>query len=317
MGRKNAARLIGSPIPEGVRFELGETVSLAVRNADHDVGVHVYPQTHFFRDFFSSFPLIRGVVRLFSCLSRFFSGLNGSALLNPQESARGTARIRKTAKLFQTTPQSIYALVDFLWIPVLFLGGLWLIPYLVQLLLETFNGIPRFAVNAVCCAFRVAGLFLSVAMVSRLKLINRYSMYRGAMAKVTNAYEIYGANVTEAEISHSSLLTERSDGVFLLLVLSLTIIGGALIRTDAVWLRIPVRIGLILVASALVGEILLPIEHARADTILSRLRSRMARLQLVFTLEPHPQMLEVALCALHAATENDISDVIDEKVGSL
>ena len=152
---------------------------------------------------------------------------------------------------------------------------------------------------------------MSVAVVSRFKLINRLSMYRGAIAKVTNAYEIYGANVTEAEVARSSDLTERSDGAFLLIALSIALIGFALVRTEYVWVALAVRIGILVISAAIAGEILHPIENARADTIFARLRSRFARLQWLFTLEAHPQMIEVALQALHAATENDLSEVIE------
>lgn len=311
MNRRNTSRLVGTPVEEGVRFELGETVSLAVRNADHDIAIHVYQQPRFFRDLFSKIPLARGVVQMLSAISRFFSGLRFSQLLNPQSAMRGTPRARRIAKLFQTTPQFLAGLADILLIPAAFLAGLWLIPRLIELLLSAFSGIPHFAVNAVCCAFRIAGLFLSVAVVSRLKLINRLSMYRGAIAKVTNAYEIYGANVTEAEVARSSELTERSDGAFLLIALSIALIGFALVRTEYVWVALAVRIGILVISAAIAGEILHPIENARADTIFARLRSRFARLQWLFTLEAHPQMIEVALQALHAATENDLSEVIE------
>ncbi len=311
MNRRNTSRLVGTPVEEGVRFELGETVSLAVRNADHDIAIHVYQQPRFFRDLFSKIPLARGVVRMLSAISRFFSGLRFSQLLNPQSAMRGTPRARRIAKLFQTTPQFLAGLADILLIPAAFLAGLWLIPRLIELLLSAFSGIPHFAVNAVCCAFRIAGLFLSVAVVSRFKLINRLSMYRGAIAKVTNAYEIYGANVTEAEVARSSELTERSDGAFLLIALSIALIGFALVRTEHVWVALAVRIGILVISAAIAGEILHPIENARADTIFARLRSRFTRLQWLFTLEAHPQMIEVALQALHAATENDLSEVIE------
>lgn len=90
MNRRNTSRLVGTPVEEGVRFELGETVSLAVRNADHDIAIHVYQQPRFFRDLFSKIPLARGVVRMLSAISRFFSGLRFSQLLqSPVRNARG------------------------------------------------------------------------------------------------------------------------------------------------------------------------------------------------------------------------------------
>ena len=297
---------------EGVRFELGETVSLAVRNADHDIAIHVYQQPRFFRDLFSKIPLARGVVRMLSAISRFFSGLRFSQLLNPQSAMRGTPRARRIAKLFQTTPAISCRACRYSSDSRGVSGGaLADSPSDRSRCFPPFPEYPHFAVNAVCCAFRIAGLFLSVAVVSRLKLINRLSMYRGAIAKVTNAYEIYGASVTEAEVARSSELTERSDGAFLLIALSIALIGFALVRTEYVWVALAVRIGILVISAAIAGEILHPIENARADTIFARLRSRFARLQWLFTLEAHPQMIEVALQALHAATENDLSEVIE------
>ncbi len=311
MARKNSPRLIGTPVEEGARFELGETVSLAVRSSERDIAVHVYSQPRFFRELFSRVPLARGITRLLASLSRFFSGLQYSSLMHPQLSVRGGAKMRKTARLFQTTPQVISAMITALLAPIALLSGLWLLPWLVERLLNAFGGVPYLAVNLVACAFRIAGLYLSVAVCARMKLLNRLSMYRGAIAKVTNAYEIYGANPTEAEVRRSPELTERSDGAFLLIALSLMMIGCALVRVDSAWLAILVRLGMLFAGAAIADECILPIENARADSILAHLRRRYARLQLLFTLDAHPQMLEVALCALRAAIDNDVSDEID------
>ena len=88
-------------------------------------------------------------------------------------------------------------------------------------------------------------------------------------------------------------------------------IGCALVRVDSAWLAILVRLGMLFAGAAIADECILPIENARADSILAHLRRRYARLQLLFTLDAHPQMLEVALCALRAAIDNDVSDEID------
>lgn len=311
MARKHSPRLIGTPVEEGARFELGETVSLAVRSSERDIAVHVYSQPHFFRELFSRIPLARGVTRLLSSFLRFFAGLSFSSLMHPQLSVRGSAKMRRTARLFQTTPQLITALITALLAPAALLCGLWLLPWLIERLLLALGGVPYIAVNLITCAFRIAGLYLSVAVCARMKLLNRLSMYRGAIAKVVNAYEIYGANPTDAEVRRSPELTERSDGSFWLTTLALMLVGCALVRVDSALLAILVRLGILFAAAAIADECILPIENARADSVLARLRRRYARLQLLFTLEAHPQMLEVALCALRAAVENDVSDEID------
>ena len=84
--------------------------------------------------------------------------------MHPQLSVGGGAKMRKTARLFQTTPQVISAMITALLAPIALLSGLWLLPWLVERLLNAFGGVPYLAVNLVACAFRIAGLYLSVAV---------------------------------------------------------------------------------------------------------------------------------------------------------
>ena len=64
--------------------------------------------------------------------------------------------------------------------------------------------LPRFemsrtAVNAVACAVRVLCMLLCALLVPRLRVVNRFAMYRGAINKVLNAIPDDGEkDVTQA-----------------------------------------------------------------------------------------------------------------------
>jgi len=155
--------------------------------------------------------------------------------------------------------------------------------------------------------FRVLGAMLSVYAVCRLRLINRLCMYRGAASKVINAYAAYGTGLTHETVLLSSRLTDKSDGSFLVIVLLASVAAFSCVRTSGLLAQMCIRTGIILAIAAVVNEILLPLENANPNGKLAKLRGPLMELQHLFTIEPHNQMIEVALCAFRAACENDLT----------
>ena len=180
-------------------------------------------------------------------------------------------------------------------------------PAAVEALLVQVEGLPRFAVNALCCALRMAGAVLGVYAVCRLKLIRRLCMYRGAACKVLNAYEASGPELTPEEVVLSPRLTDRSDGAFLIAVMLAALAAFACFRTDGIAAQLAYRAAALLAsaAAAVVGEIVRALERAHPNGIGATLRVPLVSLQHLFTIEPHAQMIEVALCAFHAACDGD------------
>lgn len=299
--------VLATPVAEGVRFEVGRSTACAVRNRRRDITVRVRRERRLLRSILGRIPLVRGVIRLFAAIASFFSGLSESAKMEPREAVRSSAFTQEFARLFRTSPQSVVACLSALAIaailPAMMLG----LPKLVEAALLALPGLPRFAVNAVCCMFRVLGALLSVYMICRLRIVNRLCMYRGAAGKVINAYEAYGAGLTHEEVVLSPRLTDRSDGAFLVVVVLLSIIAFACVRTDDLLLQLAYRAGAILAIAAVVNEIILPLERANPNGVLATVRQPLMELQHLFTIEPHNQMIEVALCAFRAAYENDLS----------
>lgn len=305
MSKKNDSRITHMPVCEGVRFDVGSATAYAVRNEDRDITVRVCQNDAFFRRLAEKIPLLRGIVRMFSCVGTLFASLAESARLDPQTTIRGSRITRQIAELFRTTPQSMAALLSGIAILVILPAFVVGLPMLVEALLLSVYGIPRFAINAVCCAFRVMGAVLAIYMICRLRVVNRLCMYRGAACKVANAYEAYGPNLTHEEVLLSSRLTDKSDGAFLIVVLLLALIGFSCFRTGSFGLQLVFRLSVLLASAAIAGELLRPLERARPDTMGAALRAPVVNLQHLFTIEPHNQMIEVALCAFRAALEND------------
>ena len=296
-----------TPAAEGVRFEYGTATACAVRNRHRDMTVRVVQKDHILRNILEHIPLVRGVARLIGALCSPLDAINESARLKPRSALRGSAFTREFARLFRMKPQSIAAFGTALLIPILLLTLFVGMPSMVESVLLHIPGLPRAVVNIVCCMFRMLCAALSVYAVSRLRLINRLCMYRGAASKVINAYEIYGTGLTHETVLLSSRLTDKSDGAFLIVVMLASILGFACVRTGDMLTQLCVRTGIILAAAAVINEILLPLENAGSNSRLAALRRPLMELQHLFTIEPNNQMIEVALCAFRAACENDLS----------
>ena len=300
-------RIACTPVAEGVRFEVGHASACAVRNEQRDISVRVRRRGHFLCELLERVPLVRGVVRLFTAIASLLRGIGEAERLKPQSVVRGSAFTRRFAALFQTTPQSLIGLLDGFFIPIILLALMIGMPMLVEQGLFAIGGLPRFAVNTICLSFRIAGAILSIYFICRLKLISRLCMYRGASAKVFNAYETYGPNLSHEDALLSSRLTDKSDGAFLIVVLLASLIGFACFRTDVLLMQLGYRVGVILTAAAVLNELVLPLERARPETLGATLRAPLVGLQHLFTIEPHNQMIEVAVCAFRAAYENDVA----------
>jgi len=300
-------RLRATPAVEGVRFEYGTAAACAVRNRRKDLTVRVVQTDHTLRNILERIPLVRGAARLLGALNALFRAINESTRLKPRSAYRGSAFTREFARLFQIEPQSIAAAGTALLIPVIALALFVGMPAMIEALLLSLPGLPRAVVNIVCCMFRMLGALLSVYAVSRLRLINRLCMYRGAASKVINSYEVYGTGLTHETVLLSSRLTDRSDGAFLIVVMLVSIAAFACVRTGGLLAQLCTRAGILFAAAAIVNEIVLPLENANPNGTLAALRRPLVELQHLFTIEPHNQMIEVALCAFRAACENDLT----------
>ncbi|MBE5808409.1 MAG: DUF1385 domain-containing protein, partial [Clostridiales bacterium] len=236
-----------------------------------------------------------------------WDALNESGELEPQKSLHGRGVSRSLARLFRTTPQAMAALCTTILMPLVMVLALVVLPQLSGLAM-TAAGQPRAIANGVACAVRILGLFLGTFLIGRLKLIDRLCMYRGASAKVANAYRVNGAELTHEQAVLSPRITSESDGAFLLLSLAVSFIVFAVIAPGSPLYGPAGRVIALLATAGAVNELVRPLERAKPDSLVFALGRPYRALQHLFTIEPHNQMIEVAICALQAAQQNDLSE---------
>ena len=294
-----------TPVAEGVRIQVGSVTAFAVRQDSKDVALRLRREYHPARDAMERIPFLRGIVRLITSVADFLDGVSESAQLMPQQIVKGTRFEQRFATLFRIHPTSLVASLSIL--AVLFLiGGLVIAgPWaLVKFVLPRYE-LSREAINAIACATRVLAMLLCALLVPRLRVVDRFAMYRGAINRVLNAAPGDDGLVTQQAAEKASFLSRRSNAAFILTVLILSVIAFALIRTFTLPIQLLVRVLTVLAIAAVLNEPIRALERAKATPLVNALLGPQLLLERCLTRRPHAQMVEVAVYAYNAAKEKD------------
>ena len=305
MSRKKKLHFSASPVAEGVRFSVGSATAFAVRRKTKDVALRIRRERHPIRRFCENVPFLRGMIRLVCSVGDLLDGIFESAELEPQRISKGTRFEQKFAELFSIHPESMVAFGTALLIPIILVGLIFAVPAGAARLIRANPGVSRAAVNAIVCLIRVMGTFGAIWLLTRLRVINRLRMYQGAINKVMNACETDGRRVSHASAAVASRLYRASDGAFVTVVILISIVVFAFIRTFTLPVQLIVRALLMLVVAGIVNEPIRLIENLDDEHPLAVLKKPHMWLERMFVLEPHNQMVEVAVYAFNAAREND------------
>ena len=303
-------RFSGTPVAEGVRLEVGRYTVFAVRNADKDISVRMRREPRILLRTLMRIPFLRGAVRMLRDVHRFFDGLSESSELNPQQVVRGTAFERKVAQLLGVHPQRVVAWIDALLLLLIAALCLFAAPLGAEAFLLKYAGLPRAAVNGIVCALRILGFLLAIGLGCHLPLFKRLLMYRCAINRATNCYECRDALTLENAMEYPDC-TRRSEPAFLICVMIISMILFSWIRTDGVLLTLAVRLAILLGVAAMLNEPFSALEAAELNWATRILRAPIDLIQHMTTLEPHPQVMEVALCAFRAALGEIDEEVTD------
>ena len=305
MPNNDSQKVHASPVAEGVRIQVGNATAFAVRQDSKDVALRLRREYHPARDAMERIPFLRGIVRLITSVADFLDGVSESAQLMPQQIVKGTRFEQRFATLFRIHPPSLVASLSIL--AVLFLiGGLVIAgPWaLVKFVLPRYE-LSREAINAIACATRVLAMLLCALLVPRLRVVDRFAMYRGAINRVLNAAPGDDGLVTQQAAEKASFLSRRSNAAFILTVLILSVIAFALIRTFTLPVQLLVRVLTVLAIAAVLNEPIRALERAKATPLVNALLGPQLLLERCLTRRPHAQMVEVAVYAFNAAKEND------------
>lgn len=303
-------RFGGTPVAEGVRLEVGKYTVFAVRNADKDISVRMRREPRVLLRTMMRIPLVRGAVRMLRDIHRFFDGLSESSELEPQQIVRGTIVERRIAQLFGVHPQRIVAWIDAIAMLLIAFVCMYAVPLGAEALLLDYAGLTRAAVNGVVCAARICGFLLAIGLSCHLRLFRRMLMYRCAINKATNCYECHGALTLENAMEYPRY-ARRSEPAFLTAVMVMSMVLFSLIRTDGILLTLAVRLAILLGVAAVLNEPFSALETAELNWATRILRAPIDLIQHMTTLEPHPQVMEVALCAFRAALGEIDEEVTD------
>lgn len=285
------SRITLRPTLEGVHASADRREALAVRTQDGSIAVRLmHPQKE---HPLAHTPLLRGVLRLFSAVSGTVRLCGVARSLHPQELTRPTRGERALAQVLHISPLTLTGLGTGLGILLIALAFAAL-PLLAEQALSPLSFGLR---TALLCALRCILLLAAVSSCFRMKFLRRTAMYRGAANKAADCL----ASGLEPDIENvlfSRRLAAKSDPAFLLLTALVFIILGSVLPLDFdhLLLRVPVRIALIPVIAAVLNEFIRPIER-HPDSLL---HAPLDLLQRTFTLEPHSEMLEVAVTAVRA-----------------
>ena len=298
----------GMPVSEGVRLEAGAYTVFAVRNANRDISVRLRREPRGLLRACMRIPFLRGVARLIRDVVRFFDGLSESAELEPQRPVRGTAVERALAKLLRIHPQTLVVLTSAILIPVIAFLGLYAAPKGIEFLLRRYLTLSRAGLNAAVCAMRAFSLLAVVAGVGRLRVCRRLLMYAGAINKAVNCYECRDELSAESAAAYP-IVARHSESAFVVGVLFLALVAFPWLPAQVLPLAVLTRIIVLLLIAALLNEPYSALERAKLTLPVRVLRAPMDFLQHMTALEPHPQMLEVAVCAIEAVLGESVEEV--------
>ncbi len=305
MAEYSISEINAAPLAEGARFTLGGATAFAVRQESKDVALRIRRGGSGARRTLARIPFVRGIARFAYGVADLIGGLSESADLEPQHIAKGTRAERRTARWLQLHPESMVAFGSGI-LMLLILGALlFAMPLGVEALLSRAD-LPRAGANAIACAARVLGLVGALALIPRLRVVRRLRMYQGAINKVINTYQENSGHVTFEAAKDAFYIAPRSDMAFITLVLALSVVAYALVRTYTLPVQLLVRVLLLMVVAALVNEPLKALEDMNPEDPAAPLIEPMLWLERLFAAEPHPEMVEVAVFAFNAARENDI-----------
>lgn len=293
-------RFSGAPVAEGVRLEVDHYTIFAVRNADKDISVRLRREPRALVRTLMRVPLLRGMVRLMRDVACFFDGLAESSELHPQHPVRGTKAERMIARILKIHPQTLVAWTSAILIPIIAFVCLFAAPQGIDLLLRRQFALSHAALSAIVCVARIFGALLAVGCVGRLRVFRRLLMYKGAFNKVLNCYEC-GDELTPENAAQYPLHARRSEPAFLIGVLIFSLILFALLPMQGLLAGAATRLAMIFCAAAILNEPYAALEMAELGPVVRVLRAPMDFAQHITALEPHPQMLEVVICAFETA----------------
>lgn len=296
----------GQAVMEGVMMKNGDRYAVAVRKPDKEIIVKTSESPSFIRGKkILSLPFIRGVFSFVDSLVLGMKTLTYSAGFFDDEEEeekpeKEPSRLEKKLDEFLGTKKGMDILLGItVAISMVFAVALFLIlPYGLSQLLRKITDSTNLIVT--CEGILKIVIFLAyMLLISRMKDIQRTFMYHGAEHKCINCIE-HGLELNVENVMKSSREHKRCGTSFLLIVMVVSIIVHMFIRVDSKVLGFVIRLLLLPVVAGISYEFI-RLAGCSENKLVSWLsRPGMALQRNLTTIEPTPDMVEVAIASVEA-----------------
>jgi len=284
----------GQAVMEGVMMKNHDKYAVAVRKPNHEIVVDIQECCNSKRNqVIRKIPILRGVVSFVESLVLGMRTLMYSASFYEEETEELDEEEKKKKEKKESLEMSLTVFLSIILAVVIFM----LLPYGISLIFQ------KWIKSSVILAFiegiiRVFIFLAYIVLIARMEDIKRVYMYHGSEHKCINCIE-HGMELTIENVKNSSRLHKRCGTSFLFLVVFLSILFFACIRTDSIGMRLILRILLIPVIAGVAYEFL-RIAGKSENCVVNFLSKPGLWLQKITTREPEEDMIEVAIASVEA-----------------
>ena len=294
----------GQAVLEGIMMRHKDVYSVAVRRPDGEIEVKTQPYKSLVKsEALKRTPIVRGVFNFIESLvvgmkcltysASFFEeeeeGAREAPVLSPKEKEEAEQKKQKQDNLLMGMTVAVSI--------VLSVAIFIMLPYFIASFLRRVTDSESLIAIAEACVRLV--IFLGyIALISRMKDIQRVFMYHGAEHKCINCVE-HGLDLTVENVMKSSREHKRCGTSFLLFVMIVSIIFFLFIRVSSPWLRVVVRLLLVPVIAGVSYEII-RLAGSSDNRFVNLLSKPGLALQRLTTREPDAAQAEVAIAAVEA-----------------
>lgn len=284
----------GQAVMEGVMMKNQDKYAVAVRKPDHEIVVDIQEYQGVIKNQkIRKIPILRGVVNFVDSLVLGMRTLMYSASFFDEEEKELSEEERMKKEKKENAAMTFTVFLSI----VLAIAIFMILPYGLSLFFRKWIASPTL-LALVEGIIRVLIFFLYIVAIACMEDIRRVYMYHGAEHKCINCIE-HGMELNVGNVKESSRFHKRCGTSFLFLVVFISIIFFACIRTDSMIWRFGLRILLIPVIAGVAYEFLRL--AGRSENGLVNLLSKPGLcLQKFTTREPDEEMIEVAIASVEA-----------------
>ena len=284
----------GQAVMEGVMMKNGIHYAVAVRKPDKEIVVDAREYTGIVKNQkIKKIPILRGVINFIDSLVLGMRTLMYSASFFDEEVRELSEEEQKAKEKKESVAMGFTVFLSVILALVIFM----LLPYGLSLFFKKWIASPTL-LALIEGVIRVVIFFIYIVAITCMEDIKRVYMYHGAEHKCINCVE-HGLDLNVENVKKSSRFHKRCGTSFLFLVVFISILFFACIRTDSALWRFSLRILLVPVIAGVAYEFLRL--AGRSENAFVNLLSKPGLwFQKFTTKEPDEDMIEVAIASVEA-----------------